>query len=251
MINLDILYEDPAILVVNKPSGVLVTPDRWDQGIPTMQDMLREYLHRKGDVVHPNVRVVHRLDKDTSGAVIFAKDIKAQSYLSKQFEAGEVSKSYYAIVDGIIEKGDGMINEPLLESPKKPGAMIISKDGKKSITQFTVLERFRHFTLVEARPLTGRTHQVRVHFHSIGHPLAMDPLYGKGEPVLLSSLKANYKPKDGEEKPVIARLPLHALRLAFREPTEEKTVVVEAPLPKDFARMLKLLRKYDSTETPA
>ena len=249
MITLDILYEDGAIIVVNKPSGLLVTPDRWDQGIPTVQDMLREYLRRKGDVLHPNIRVVHRLDKDTSGAVIFAKDIRAQSYLSKQFESGEVSKTYHAIVDGIVPQNEGMINEPLMESPKKPGTVIVHRDGKKSITLFNVLERFRHFTLVEARPLTGRTHQVRVHFLSIGHPLVMDPLYGKSEPVYLSALKAGYKPKEGEEKPVITRLPLHALRLTFREPTEEKALVIEAPLPRDFARMLKLLRKYD-TEPP-
>src|SRR5262249_11599295 len=120
-------------------------------------------------------------------------------------------------------------------------------DGKKSITQYTVLERFRHFTLVEARPLTGRTHQVRVHFLSIGHPLAMDPLYGKSEPIYLSDLKSNYKSKgEEEEKPLITRLPLHSLRLTFKEPSEGKKLVVDAPLPKDFSRMLKLLRKYDN-----
>lgn len=246
MITLDILYEDPAIIVVNKPPGLLVTPDRWDQGIATLQDMLREYLHRKEEVQHPNLRVIHRIDKDTSGAVVFAKDVKAQSYISKQFEAGEVSKTYHAIVSGVITQSDGMINEPLIESPKRPGTMIVSREGKKSITVFTVIERFRHFTLVEARPLTGRTHQVRVHFLSIGHPLALDPLYGKSEQLFLSSLKSGYKPKEGEERPVITRLPLHALRLAFREPTEQKMLVIEAPVPKDFARMLKLLRKYDT-----
>jgi RluA family pseudouridine synthase len=247
MINLDILYEDAAIIVVNKPSGLLVTPDRWDQSIPTVQDMLREYLRRKGEAQHPNLRVVHRLDKDTSGACVFAKDVKAQSYVSKQFEAGEVIKTYHAILKGVIQQNDGMINEPLMESPGKPGTMMIHRDGKKSITQYTVLERFRHFTLVEARPLTGRTHQVRVHFLSIGHPLAMDPLYAKPERIFLSKLKTGYKPKDGEEeKPLITRLPLHAVRLTLREPTEEKSVVIDAPIPKDFARMLKLLRKYDA-----
>lgn len=246
MITLDILYEDAAIIVVNKPPGLLVTPDRWDQGIPTMQDMLREYLRRKEEVQHPNLRVIHRLDKDTSGAVVFAKDVKAQSYISKQFEAGEVHKTYNAIVTGVIAAQDGMISEPLMESPKKPGTMMVHRDGKKSITLYTVVERFQHYTFVEARPLTGRTHQVRVHFLSIGHPLALDPLYGKPESLYLSSLKTGYKSKEGEEKPIITRLPLHALRLTFHEPTEEKPLVVEAPLPKDFSRMLKLLRKYDS-----
>ena len=246
MITLDILYEDIAVIVVNKPSGLLVTPDRWDKGLPTIQDMLREYLRRNEDEPHASLRVVHRLDRDTSGAVIFAKDVKSQSFLSKQFEAGEVTKTYHAIVTGRIPQPDGMITESLLESERKPGTMVVHKEGKKSITLFTVLERFHHFTLVEARPLTGRTHQVRVHFQSIGHPLALDAQYGSSEPVLLSKLKPGYKPKDGPEKPVIPRLPLHALRVAFKEPTEGKTLVVEAPLPKDFARMVKLLRKYDT-----
>src|SRR5437016_5546224 len=98
MIMLDILYEDANLVSVNKPSGVLVVPDRWNHGIPTLQDMLREYMHKQTEVVHPNIRLVHRLDKDTSGAIVMAKNVAAQSYLSKQFENGEVSKTYYAIV---------------------------------------------------------------------------------------------------------------------------------------------------------
>lgn len=248
MITLDILYEDDAIVAVNKPSGLLITPDRWDRGIVTLQDMLREYLRRKTDVGdHPNIRVVHRLDKDTSGVVLLAKGVKAQSYLSKQFEKGEISKTYYAIVRGNIAETDGMINEPLMESPKKPGTMVVNEKGKKSITLFKVLERYGEFTLVEANPLTGRTHQVRVHFADKGYPLAIDPIYGDSQPVFLSGLKKNYKQKPSEpEKPVINRLSLHAFRISFKEPTEEKTLVLEAPLPKDFSRMLKYLRKYAS-----
>ncbi len=248
MITLDILYEDDAIIAVNKPSGVLITPDRWDRGIVTLQDMLREYLRRSSPVgEHPNIRVVHRLDKDTSGVVLLAKDVKAQSYLSKQFEKSEVSKTYYAIVRGNIAENDGIINQPLMESAKKAGVMVVHPKGKKSITLFTVLERFGEFTLVEANPLTGRTHQVRVHFADKGYPLAIDPMSGAAEPVYLSRLKKNYKIKPGEpEKPVIHRLALHALRISFKEPTEGKTLVLEAPLPKDFSRMLKYLRKYAS-----
>jgi RluA family pseudouridine synthase len=246
MITLDILYEDDAIIAVNKPSGLLITPDRWDRGIVTLQDMLREYLRRspRGEE-HPNIRVVHRLDKDTSGVVLLAKNVKSQSYLSKQFEKGEVSKTYYAIVCGNIPENDGIINQPLMESPKKQGTMIVHSKGKKSITLFTVLERFGEFTLVEANPLTGRTHQVRVHFADKGYPLVIDPFYGTANPVYLSRLKKNYKEKAGEsEKPVINRLSLHALRISFKEPTDGKTLVLEAPLPKDFSRMLKYLRKY-------
>jgi RluA family pseudouridine synthase len=251
MIQLEILYEDDNLIVVNKPTGILVTPDRWDRGIPTLQDMLREYLRRNQGTQHPNLRVIHRLDKDTSGAIVLAKNVKAQSNVSKQFESGEISKSYYAIVKGDIPQNEGIINFSLSESSREPGKMTVNPKGKKSITLFNVVERFDGFALVEAKPLTGRTHQVRVHFNALGYPLAIDPLYGNSEPVYLSQFKKNYKPKDQEEKPVISRLPLHAFLLSFREPTEGKTVVVEAPLPRDFSRMLKLLRKYRPLSAPA
>jgi len=244
MVVLDILYEDENLIVVNKPSGVLVTPDRWNADIPTLQDMLREYLHRKGDVSHPNIRVIHRLDKDTSGAIVLAKNVQAQSYVSKQFEKGETSKTYHAIVKGVIAQNEGVISFPLMEATKPPGSMVVNQKGKKSITVFKVLERFAEFCLVEASPLTGRTHQVRVHFAEYGYPLAIDPIYGSTEPIFLSQFKKEYKHKHKEEKPVITRLPLHALRLSFKEPTEGKTLVIEAPPPKDFTRMLKYLRKY-------
>ncbi|PWT90775.1 MAG: RluA family pseudouridine synthase [Acidobacteria bacterium] len=244
MITLDILYEDSMLIAVNKSAGILVVPDRWDPEIPTLQDLLREYLRRTSDRDHPNLRVVHRLDKDTSGVIVFAKDVKAQAYVSKQFENGEVSKTYHAIVKGVIRENDGVINHPILESDEKAGKMMTSSKGKRSITRFTVLERFNGFSLVEANPLTGRTHQVRVHLASHGHPLALDPLYGRSEPVYLSQIKKEYKPKDGAEKPLIPRIPLHSLRLTLKEPVEEKTLVIEAPVPKDFARMLKMLRKY-------
>ena len=244
MIQLEILYEDDNLIVVNKPAGVLVTPDRWDHGIPTLQDMLREYLRRNQTTQHPNLRVIHRLDKDTSGAIVLAKNVKAQSNLSKQFENGEVSKTYYAIVKGQIPQSEGIINFSLSEAAHPPGTMIVNPKGKKSITLFNVMERFDGFSLVEAKPLTGRTHQVRVHLKAFGFPLAIDPLYSDDEPVYLSQFKKKYKPKEEGEKPVISRLPLHSFMLSFREPAEGKTIVVEAPPPKDFSRMLKMLRKY-------
>lgn len=241
MIHLDILYEDDAMIAVNKPAGLLIVRDRWDRGIPTIQDMLREYLRKQVD--HPNIRVVHRLDKDTSGVVLLAKNVKAQSYLSKQFEQGEVHKTYQAIVKGVMDKDEGVISFPLIESPKKPGTMMVSENGKQSITLYKVLERFRGFTLAEANPLTGRTHQVRVHLMAFGFPLAVDPFYGDSKPVYLSDLKKDYKRKGDSETPLIGRLPLHSFRISFREPAGEM-LEVEAPLPRDFQRMIKALRKY-------
>lgn len=248
MVVLDILYEDENLIVVNKPAGILVTPDRWNADIPTLQDMLREYLHRKSETSHPNIRVIHRLDKDTSGSLVLAKNVQAQSYVSKQFEKGETHKTYHAIVQGVIAQNEGVISFPLMESEKRPGTMVVNAKGKQSVTLFKVLERFSNCCLVEANPLTGRTHQVRVHLASHGFPLLIDSIYGSGNPVYLSQVKKNYKPKEKEEKPVISRLPLHAFRLSFKEPTEGKMVVAEAPHPKDFARMLKYLRKYQSGE---
>lgn len=241
---LDVLYEDDNLIAVNKPPGLLVTPDRWNPSIPTIQDMIREYIRREAGGGHPNIRVVHRLDKDTSGVTLLAKNVKTQTYLSRQFEKGEVTKTYYAIVRGVMTKDEGIINFSLQESSKKPGTMTVNKKGKQSISLYKVVERFKNSTLVEVHPLTGRTHQVRVHLMSIGYPLLFDPIYGEATPLYLSQFKKGYKEKEGKEKPFLSRLTLHAFRLSFREPEEGKTLVVEAPLPDDLSRSLKYFRKY-------
>jgi 23S rRNA pseudouridine955/2504/2580 synthase/23S rRNA pseudouridine1911/1915/1917 synthase len=244
MMTLDVLYEDDNLIAVNKPPGLLVTPDRWNPSIPTIQDMIREYIRREAGGGHPNIRVVHRLDKDTSGVTLLAKNVKTQTYLSRQFEKGEVTKTYYAIVRGVMTKDEGIINFSLQESSKKPGTMTVNKKGKQSISLYKVVERFKNSTLVEIHPLTGRTHQVRVHLMSIGYPLLFDPIYGEATPLYLSQFKKGYKEKEGKEKPFLSRLTLHAFRLSFREPEEGKTLVVEAPLPDDLSRSLKYFRKY-------
>jgi 23S rRNA pseudouridine1911/1915/1917 synthase len=243
MMTLDVLYEDENLIAVSKPAGLLVTPDRWNPSIPTVQDMLREYIRRDAGGGHPNIRVVHRLDKDTSGVTVLAKNMKTQTYLSRQFEKGEVNKTYYAIVRGVMSKDEGVINFPLLES-KKPGVMMVSKKGKQSISLYKVLERFKESTLVEVHPLTGRTHQVRVHLMAIGYPLLFDPIYSEATPLYLSEFKKGYKGKEAKEKPFLSRLTLHAFRLSLREPAEEKTLVLEASLPDDLSRTLKYFRKF-------
>ena len=183
-------------------------------------------------------------DKDTSGVTVLARNVKTQTYLSRQFEKGEVNKTYHAIVRGVMSKDEGVINFPLLESTKKPGVMTVNKKGKQSISLYKVLERFKESTLVEVHPLTGRTHQIRVHLMAIGYPLLFDPMYGEATPLYLSQFKKGYKEKAEKEKPFLSRLTLHSFRLSLREPSEGKMLALEAPLPDDLARTLKYFRKF-------
>jgi 23S rRNA-/tRNA-specific pseudouridylate synthase len=158
-------------------------------------------------------------------------------------------KAYAAVVEGDVEGDEGTIDAPLRLDSKRPGAMRAASSGKASLTHWRAVERFAGFTLLEVSPKTGRTHQIRVHLASIGHPLAVDPLYGRRDRILFSDLKGGgYKSKAGEdERPVIARLPLHARSLEIRSPVApESPLRLEAPLHRDLDYLLKALRKYRS-----
>lgn len=205
----DIIYEDDDYLFVSKPSGLLTIPDRFDVSAPNLYHWLSDQF--------PKIYIVHRLDKDTSGLVGFAKTADAHRDLCLQFEKHTVEKKYLALITGKPEKETGTISLPLTEDPGHAGRMIVSKqNGKPALTDYRILESYGTCSLAEALPKTGRTHQIRVHFKAIGHPLAIDPVYGKSEGILLSRIKNNYKPKKNEpEKPLISRLTLHALSLSF------------------------------------
>ncbi len=240
---IETIYEDEDFVVLNKPSGVLTIPDRFARGIPNLYDILRE---KYGEIF-----VVHRLDKDTSGVICFAKNEEAHSDLSEKFEEHEVNKIYLALITGHLRNKQGRIDIPLSENPKLPGTMKVDyENGKRSITEYKVLEEFENFSLLEVRPLTGRMHQIRVHFKAIGHPLAIDPVYGNREEIFLSEIKKKYKPKEDEpEKPLMSRLTLHALKLGFFHFRKKEYVEFEAKLPKDFESLLKQLRKHSLKET--
>ncbi len=238
---LPVVYEDEQLLVVNKPSGLPSLPDGYDPGTPDLLAVLRPDF---GDLW-----VVHRLDRETSGVIALARSELAHRALNDQFEARQVTKVYHALVSGSPVWEERSISAPLVvDADRHHHTLIDHENGKPSETAFKVLERFGHgslrYTLVEARPLTGRTHQIRVHLASMGLPVAVDALYGSAKPVLLSEFKRAYRGDVDEERPLLGRLGLHACRLAFRHPATDEALTFDAPYPKDLSATLNQLHKH-------
>jgi len=239
----EIIYCNDDIVVINKPAGVSVTKDR--SGEPQLVDIFACQL---GIESTGQLRLVHRLDKDTSGVMILAKNIDAQTRFCGYFENRLVEKTYLALVNGIVPSEQGTITSNLTSITKKPGLMCVtSGQGKESITQWRLLADFGAISLLAVSPLTGRTHQIRVHLPSIGLPLVIDPLYGSGQALFLSNFKAGYKLGKGEaERPLIERLTLHAYQIKLAEPPEGCPDCFVAGLDKKFAATIKMLAKYNS-----
>jgi len=238
MSRLEILHEDEQILVVLKPAGLLTIPDRLGNDDSVQARLERDF---------GKIFVVHRLDRETSGLLCFARTEAAHRHLSMQFEHHSVGKYYLVLVDGVMQQATGEIDKPIGPHPAIPGKMAVSKQGKASFTAYRALEHFKQFTLVEAQLKTGRTHQIRVHFQSIGYPLAVDALYGRRDAFFLSEIKGK-KYRTGkfseEERPLMARTSLHAARLSFDHPESGKRMEFTAELPKDFNAVLNQLRKW-------
>lgn len=234
---LDIIFEDDALIIVNKPSGLLSIPDRYRPDLPNLHKMLQD---KYGEAF-----IVHRLDRGTSGLICFAKTAEAHKALSKQFEDRTPVKKYHAIVQGIPHEEHGHIDAAL--SPKTTGGMKVDiKRGKPSQTDYTVLEKFARFSLIEAVILTGRTHQIRVHMRHIGHPLAVDQLYTNKKALFLSDFKRKSFniSKNEEERPLLSRMPLHAYSLSLDHPERKERIHFDAPYPKDIRATLQQLRKW-------
>jgi 23S rRNA pseudouridine955/2504/2580 synthase/23S rRNA pseudouridine1911/1915/1917 synthase len=230
-----IVFENDDFIALNKPSGLLSIPDR--KGIEiSLKVLLKE---KYGDIF-----TVHRLDKETSGLIVFAKNESTHKHLSLQFENRQTKKIYQGLVIGSLMDKKGSIAFPIMEHPALNGTMIVHRKGKESLTDYEVLEDFGISSWLQFQIHTGRTHQIRLHMKETGHPVVCDALYGDGKPVLVSSLKSKFKlSKDAEEeKPILNRLALHAYQLTFKD-TGGKLVELEAPLPKDIRATLQQLAK--------
>jgi 23S rRNA pseudouridine1911/1915/1917 synthase len=239
---LEILHDDADVVAVNKPAALAAIPGRGET------DSVLERLARQLGLPctgkqDPRLRVVHRIDKDTTGVMLFAKHVDAQRALSHQFQNNTVGKEYVALVVGKVAEDEGTIDAPLAPHPTQRDRMAVVKKGRPAITAWKVEQRLRRFTVVRAFPKTGKTHQIRVHFLHLGHPLAIDPLYGSAEPIFLSQHKRHYRPTRGEEeRPLISRLTLHAHKLSSTHPNGTP-LTLEAPILKDLRATIAQLAK--------
>jgi len=231
-----ILFENDDVIVVNKPPFVSTLDERGEGSEINMLRLAKNYW--------ADAQICHRLDKETSGALIIAKNPEAYRAVSMQFEHRQVKKVYHAVIDGTHVFDNLFVDLPILNTGK--GSVSISRqDGKRAETWFQSLKYFKHYTLVECRPVTGRMHQIRIHLATQRASIAGDEMY-KGKPVYLSALKRKYHlGKDQEEQPIMKRFALHAYEVTFKlMDSEEKTIT--AQYPKDFETLLKLLDKFDS-----
>ena len=225
-IPLDIRYEDENMLVVNKPAGMLTHPTSIERQHTLVNALLfhcKTNLSGINGIMRPGI--LHRLDRDTSGLLMIAKNDFAHQFLSGQIKTKTAKRQYLAIVHGVMDKDEGTINAPIDRHPAQRHKMGVVEGGKSAVTHWKVLEKFEKFTFVEATLETGRTHQIRVHFSSINHPVAGDPLYGGG------SLKIKL---NGQA--------LQAYKLSFFRPSDKKQIIIEIEPDEDIKKMLKYLR---------
>ena len=221
---LAIVYEDDDIVVVDKPAGLVVHPAPGHATDTLVNALLARYPHLStGNALRPGI--VHRLDKDTSGLLVVARNDRALHVLQSQMQRHEVLKEYLALVCGTVRPDQGTIEAPIGRHPIHRQRMAVVERGREARTHFRVLERFRAYTLVAVQLETGRTHQIRVHFNALGHPVVGDPVYGRGGDLGLT------------------RQFLHAHRLGFHRPSDGEWVVFESPLPHDLAAALDRLRE--------
>jgi RluA family pseudouridine synthase len=230
------LYSDEALLVINKPAGLRVLPDGYEPSAPHVRSLLEPDFGR--------LWIVHRLDKDTSGVLALARSAEAHRALNDQFAAHQVVKRYHALVPGAPQWEQHSVRLPLrADGDRQHRTVVDHRRGKPAITHLRLLERLPGHTLLEARPETGRTHQIRAHLAALGLPVAADHLYGSRQPLLISSFVPDFQPGSHSERPFLERLGLHAFQLEFLHPLNGDPMRFEAPYPDDLASALRVLRK--------
>lgn len=225
-IPIEVLYEDNDIIVVNKPKGLVVHPANGNPDgtlVNAVMNICKDTLSGIGGEIRPGI--VHRLDKDTSGVIIIAKNDNAHINLSNQIKNREVKKIYIALVRGVIKENEATINMPIGRSTKDRKKMAVSKNGKEAVTHFKVLERFENYTLLQIKIDTGRTHQIRVHMSEIGYPVVGDYVYSNGK----------------NPFGVVGQM-LHAKSIEFKHPTTNKIMKIEAPIPEYFEKIINELK---------
>ena len=246
-IPLDVLYEDDYLAVVNKPYNMVVHPARgnWAGTLVNALAFRFQHLSTLNGDYRPGI--VHRLDRDTSGVILVAKEEKAHRELGMQFESRKIFKEYVAITHGVLDRDSDYIERHIGHHPHDRIKMIVTDDeekGKDACTYYEVQERFKGYTFVRCQPRTGRTHQIRVHLASAGCPVLADKTYSGRDAFRLSDLVPDLdKAKD---EVLLPRQALHALRLRLFHPKTKEPLAVEAPLPAEFVKTLESLRKYRS-----
>ena len=247
-----VLWEDAQMMALDKPSRLLTSPDRYDPNRPNLIKLLHQGIERGAPWARQRqltyLSNVHRLDFETTGVMLFAKDKPTLIGLANQFGAEKPAKTYLGLAEGSPPADTFTVDAKLSPHPVRLGEMRVDeKNGKRSTTNFTVQESFDGYTLLKCHPLTGRTHQIRVHLRHSRLPLVGDTLYG-GHPLLLSALKSGYRLKGNRvERPLLARAALHAEELTVLHPLTGAPVTITAPWPKDLTVAVKYLRRYAST----
>lgn len=234
---LDIIHEDDDIIVLNKPAGLVVHPGAGNRSGTLVNGLVSHFRHLSSvsGVLRPGI--VHRLDKDTSGILVVAKTDLSHLHLARQFANRTVGKKYLALVWGVPSKGEGVIDAPIGRHPRNRQRFSVNESGRVALTGYTVVEGFDYLSLLELSPETGRTHQLRVHLASIGHPIFADEVYGGG----LSRVRGFLKETQESLKALysmIQRQALHALSLSFKHPSSIALTEFVAPLPDDFSSVI-------------
>lgn len=241
-IPLDIVFEDDYLIVVNKPAGLIVHPGAGNATGTLVNALIYhcEHLSNENGLLRPGI--VHRLDKDTSGLLISAKDNRVHGNLRTQFSKRTIEKYYYALVWGSFDEDTGEINAPIGRSPKNRKKFTVIEGGRDSLTRYEVLERFEFLTLVRVKLETGRTHQIRVHMTHVNHPLFGDPYYG-GRNSKIITLNMRNRALAARLLGILNRQALHARRLIFKHPMTQETLDLKAPMHADFEQVLSILRE--------